>query len=224
MKRTTHLTLALALTAALGLSACADEADPVTTPGAAGTTDAPVVATPDATGDDATDDADDTGSGDDATSDDATSGAATDAAGSASGLTGAELTSAALDAIDTAEAETGGVAYQIDDQDDDGTWEVDVRVDDRSVEVRVAADGGSVEATEDDDLDDDDRAALDAATITLAEAIEAAIGEAGGHLDDAELDEENGTHAWEVSLDGTGQGDDVDVKVSVTGEVLTTEG
>ena len=143
--------------------------------------------------------------------------------GGAAPSPGDDLTAVALTAVATAEAETDGTAYEIDDQDDDGTWEVDVRVDDRSVEVTVAADGTAVESTEDDDLDDDDRAALDAATITLAEAVELAVAEVGGVLDDAELEEEDGSFFWEVTLDGTESGDDVEVKVSVTGEILQTE-
>lgn len=134
-----------------------------------------------------------------------------------------DVTAQALQAIQVAEAEAGGTAYEIDDQDDDGSWEVDVAAGDRSVEVTVGADGTVTETEDDDDLDGDDRAGLDAATITLSEAIELAVDEVGGHLDDAELDEDDGTHYWEVSLDGTDRGDDVEVKVSVTGEVLETD-
>lgn len=213
MNRTKRLTLALALTASIGLAACdTDDTDePDATVGDN---------TPAATTDGATDAMDD----DDATGTDAVTADADDATGTGGVAPppGDDLTAVALTAVATAEAETGGTAYEIDDQDDDGTWEVDVRVDDRSVEVTVAADGTAVEGTEDDDLDDDDRAALDAATITLAEAVELAVAEVGGVLDDAELEEEDGSFFWEVTLDGTGSGDDVEVEVSVTGEILQT--
>ena len=106
-----------------------------------------------------------------------------------------------------------------DEEDEDGSWEVDVAVDDRSVEVVVDA-SGVVVRTDNDDLDEDDRAGLEAATISLSEAIELAIAEVGGYLDDVGLEEEDGEHYWEVALDGTDQGDDVEVKVSVTGEIV----
>lgn len=129
------------------------------------------------------------------------------------------VTAAGLAAIATAESEAGGIAFAIDRDDDDGTWDVDVRTGDSMVEIEVSADGASVLTTEDDDLDDDDRAATDAATVTLAEAIEIALGETGGVLDDAEIDDDAPVH-YEVSLDVDGR-DDVDVDVdAATGEVL----
>lgn len=214
--RTTALSAGFALALALGMGGCAsDDAETPTQP-----------ATQDSVGDDGAPgdtgttgeagDAETTGDAADTATDPATTGDAAEATpdGSAD-----DVTAQALQAIETAEGEAGGTAYGIDDQEDDGSWEVDVAVGDRSVEVTVGADG-SVTSTEDDDLDDDDRAGLDAATITLSEAIEQAVGEVGGHLDDAELDEDDGTHFWEVSLDGTDRGDDIEVKVSVAGEVL----
>ena len=70
-----------------------------------------------------------------------------------------------------------------------------------------------------DDLDSDERAALDSAQITLADAIRTALEEVGGTLDDVELDEDGGTVAWEVSID-----DDVEVYVDITtGEVLRVD-
>lgn len=218
MKRTTSLTIALALATTLGLSACADE----------DTTSAGV--SPDATesvvsGDDdadATDDSDDADSAD--ASDDSDDADTADDSGPAAVPAPADdLTAAALAAIATAQEETGGTAYEIDDEDEDGTWKVDVRVGDRSVEVTVSADGASVVGTEEDDLDSEDAAGLDAATITLTEAVETAVAEVGGVLDDAELDEEDGTHAWKITVDGADAGDDVEVLVSVTGEVLRTD-
>lgn len=209
MTKSTSLTIALALSASLGLAACGSD-DDVTGPGvSAGTTEA--VATPEETGETG-DDSDDDATG---TSADGTTGAVPPGA--------EDVTTLALAAVATAETETAGIAYEIDDQDDDGTWEVDVRAGDRSVEVTVSADGTAVEGTEEDDLDSEDAAALDAASITLVEAIEIAIGEVGGVLDDAELKEEDGRFAWEISLDGTGSGDDVEVLVSVEGEVLRTD-
>ncbi|WP_166741734.1 PepSY domain-containing protein [Cumulibacter soli] len=133
-------------------------------------------------------------------------------------------TKAALTAIDKAEADTGGTAFEIDDQDDDGTWEVSVRTGDTAVEVNLSPDGTQVLNTENDDLDADDKAALDAASITLSDAIELAIEHVGGDLDDAELDsgdDGEGPH-WEVSVDATDQGD-VEVKVSIDGEILKVD-
>lgn len=210
------LTTALALTLTLGLAACGegepDTSTPAEQPGATAPAETGEATTDDAT-DGATDDAATTDGGA-ATDDDATTGDA-----------GADLTALGLTAIATAEAETGGTAYEIDDLDDDGTWEVDVRVDDHSVEVTLSQDGTEVLETEQDDLDDDDRAALDAATITLSDAIELAVAEVNGVLDDAELEgEDDGRpHHWEVSVD-TAERDDVEVLISVTGEVLGTDG
>lgn len=212
--KTTALSAAFALALTLGLGACSDEGAETTTPPAAEDTN-------DNGGDagDGGDSGDDGTDGTDETGDDGTGG------DTGAGDTGAgdadpdDVTNQALDAISAAEQETGGIAYEIDDRNGSGTWEVDVAVDDRSVEVSIDADGAVV-GTEDDDLDGDDRAGLEAATITLSDAIKLAIDEVGGYLDDAELEAEGGEHYWEVSLDGTDQGDDIEVKVSVTGEIV----
>lgn len=198
--KTTALTAAFALALTLGLGACSDDDTDTAAPPAAEET---------------TDGADAGGTGQDGTGGDA-DGTGDTGAGEAGPD---DVTNQALDAIAAAEEEAGGTAYEIDDRNGSGTWEVDVAVDDRSVEVEIDADGAVV-GTEDDDLDGDDRAGLEAATISLPDAIKLAIGEVGGYLDDAELEEEDGQHYWEVSLDGTDQGDDIEVKVSVTGEIL----
>ncbi len=139
------------------------------------------------------------------------------------GSTVADLTAAGLAAIVSAEAEASGVAFGIDDANDDQTWEVDVRTDAGVTEVRVSADGSEVLGTELDDLDADDAAALDAATITLAEAIEAAVAETGGMLDDAELSDDGGVVHFEVTVD-TDERRDVDVDIdAATGAVIGVE-
>ncbi|SOC52531.1 PepSY domain-containing protein [Ornithinimicrobium cerasi] len=226
MRTTTNrtLTAALALTLSLSLAACgsADQEG-------AGVTTEQTTSAETTSAETTSDDADDTSDDADDTSDDAedTSDDADDTGDTTTGAGGEDLTATALAAIATAEAEAGGTAYEIDDQDDDGTWEVDVAVDDRSVEVTVSADGATVEATEDDDLDEDDRAALDAATITLVDAITTAVTEVDGVLDDAELEEEDGSFFWEVSVDRTSNGagdDDVEVRVDVTtGDVVEVD-
>lgn len=204
----TALSAAFALALTLGLGACSDDdAETPAEPAVQETTDDG--GDVDATGDDAGD----SGTGDDTDDTDVTGGSEDP------GDTG-DVTAQALEAIGVAEEASGGVAYEIDDEEDeDGGWEVDVAVDDRSVEVVVDA-SGVVVRTDNDDLDEDDRAGLEAATISLSEAIELAIAEVGGYLDDVELEEEDGEHYWEVALDGTDQGDDVEVKVSVTGEIV----
>ncbi|WP_150952925.1 PepSY domain-containing protein [Microbacterium testaceum] len=108
----------------------------------------------------------------------------------------------AVRAITAAESSAGGRAFQL--ESDDGVWEVHVASGDREVEVRVSADGGEVTATSDSGaLDGADRAALDAAVTTLADAVRiaAAQGE-GGAIDEAELRREGSTTTWDVELIG----------------------
>lgn len=126
-----------------------------------------------------------------------------------------ERNAAALRAVGTAAAAAGGTAYELDDEDDYRRWEVDVMVGDRSVEVTVSGDGTTVISQDDDDDDDeDDRARLGRATVSMTEAIEIALAEVPGLLDDVELDDEDGQDVWEVGID-TGS-DDVEVSVSTT--------
>ncbi|MFZ8758395.1 PepSY domain-containing protein [Microbacterium sp. HMH0099] len=123
----------------------------------------------------------------------------------------------AVAAATTAESSAGGRAIELD-QEDDGTWEVHVAAGDREVEVRVSADGSTVDSSRDDD---EDRAALDSAVTTLADAIRIAAAQnpSGAGIDDVTLDDEDGTWAWEV-----GFRDDVDVYVSAAdGAILRTD-
>src|SRR5699024_4025400 len=138
------------------------------------------------------------------------------------GGAGDDVTGTVLAAIATAEAETGGTAYETDDQDSDGSWEINVRVDDGSLEVTVSDDGSEVIRTEEERLDPEDRDALDAATITIVDAIQIALEEVDGTLDDAELETDDGEQYWEVTID-LDDGHSVEVLVSVTGEVLGTD-
>ncbi len=142
-------------------------------------------------------------------------GPATDATTAPFSATDAEArNAAALVAIATAEGAAKGKAYEIDDADDDETWEVDVMVGDKSVEVKVSADGKTVqEQKDDDDADDDDKARLGRSKTTLTQGIEAALKEVPGALDDVDLDDENDVDVWKVTID-TSDNDDVEVYVA----------
>ncbi|WP_432560237.1 PepSY domain-containing protein [Granulicoccus sp. GXG6511] len=125
-----------------------------------------------------------------------------------------ERNQGALQAIATAADAAGGTPYEIDDSDDDGSWEVDVMVGERSHEVKVSADGQNVVEQEEDDSDGDDRERLGQAGLSMAQAIEAALREVPGTLDDVELDEEDGAPVWEVTIDTPDQ-DDIEVYIDV---------
>lgn len=194
---------AVSIAVVLAVAGCGDGSDE-------STPDAPATQEPTDPGDD--------GSTTDPTTDPTTGETPTDDDATASG----DITQAGLRAIATAEAEVGGTAFAIDDEDDDQTWEVDVAAGDRQVEVEVSADGTQVTGTDDDDLDDDDRAGLQQAQIGIGDAIQTAVAEVDGTLDDAELTEDDGQFAWEVSVDTSD--DDIEVHVDITtGDVLTVD-
>lgn len=121
----------------------------------------------------------------------------------ASGGSAADAGRTAVTAVTVAEAEAGGRAFALD-RDDDGSWEVHVAVGEREVDVRVAADGTSVQSTRDDDgIDADERAALDAAVTTLADAVRIATTQHAGDeiLDEVQLDDDDGSWAWKVEME-----------------------
>jgi uncharacterized membrane protein YkoI len=208
---------ALALTLGLVLTACGegsgDDTPPADEPTTAATTD-------DAEPDDAEpDDAepDDTTS-DDTTSDDTTSD--DDAAPDAT-VSPERRTAAGLRAIVTAEREAGGTAFAIDDPDRANTWGVDVSTGNLSVEVEVSADGGEVIRTENDDLDADERRAIAEARFTIGQAIERTVARAGGALEDAELDGDDGRYHWSVTV--LVDGAEVDYRVGTQSGKVTPE-
>lgn len=201
MRTTRAAIVALASAALLGLTACGGSTDP----------DEPV-----GPADTHTERSDDTSSSPTSQETSSTSDTSSAPTSSAASPTGDPV----LAAITAAEDEAGGTAYEIDDQDEDGTWEIDVAKGNQSVEVEVGEDGTAT-AGDDDDLDDEDRAGLDAAQIDLAEAIEAALKEADGTFDDAELEEDNGTHHWKISVDV--DGNDTDILVDVKTGKATPE-
>ncbi|GGH43307.1 PepSY domain-containing protein [Microbacterium album] len=126
-----------------------------------------------------------------------------------------------LAAIPLAESSAGGPAFEVDDGDG-GIWEVHVAVGGDDIEVHVDPTGQEVlRSDREADLDSDDAAGLEAASIDLTEAIRIAIAEYGGTapLDDAGIDRDRGGFAWEVAFQ-----DDVEVYVDVTdGSVIRVE-
>jgi uncharacterized membrane protein YkoI len=133
--------------------------------------------------------------------DDASAGASAGASAEpGDGDAAADPTTAALAAIATAEAEAGGTSFSVDRDNLREVWDVEVAVDGGSIEVSVDATGSEVQRTENDDLDAEDRDALDAAQVGLSEAIQRVVGENGGTLDDAELDVDDGAVQWSVTI------------------------
>lgn len=122
-------------------------------------------------------------------------------------------------AINLAESETGGTAFEVDDADG-GNWEIHIADGDDELEVLVTADGTEVlDVDREGSLDSEDRDGLAAATLTISEAIEIAAEHGTGRIDDVDLDSEGGAFAWEVTFS-----DDTEVYIDVaTGEVLRVE-
>jgi|GEM_PF-5585591 len=212
---------ALALAAVLALSGCTgdDDATPgeaVTLPSASGSAGEPSAeessAEESSAEDGAADDdgADDGGAEDDDADD-------SDGGGSGDDSVPTDRTTTGLSAIALAEAETGGAAYALDDED--GGWQVDVADGDRSVEVTTNGAGTEVTGTESGDLDGEDRDALDATQVSMSEAVQRVVGQSGGALQDAELDVDDGAAHWSVGVT-LPEGGDQDFTVSLeTGEV-----
>lgn len=173
-------------------------------------------------GDDNTDDADDAtddGANDDEATDiGTTDGDQTDGATGGAFAPNADSASegrdAALAAVD-AEHGSGGVVIAQDWDNRITGWDVDVLLNDRVYEVDVNADGAAIQ--EDDDVDDDDRTAADV-PVTIGDAIDAALENTQGDIDDVNFDD----GVWEVEL--LSDGAEITVYVdSQSGEVLSTE-
>ncbi|WP_407319623.1 hypothetical protein UQW22_04145 [Isoptericola halotolerans] len=215
LRRTRPAGIALALMLGLTLTACSDDPPTAETPvdpgsASADPTDEADAATGDAAGED--DDGADGGAGTD-------DGGGSDAGSEALG----DRTTTALAAVATAEAEVEGAAYAIGDDDEGSSWEVDVALGDETVVASVDGTGGQVLGTETDDLDDDDRAALDAASVGLPEAIQRVVGESGGTLEDAELETDGGVAHWKVSV-LTSAGDEEEYLVDLIDGAVTPGG
>lgn len=123
-----------------------------------------------------------------------------------------ERNAAALRAITTAQQAENGTAYEID-EGDDNTWEVIMVVGERTVQANVSADGNTVISQGDATVDEEARNRLDRAQITLSQAIENALREVPGSLDDVDLDADNARDAWQVTID-TAENQGVEVYVS----------
>lgn len=128
----------------------------------------------------------------------------------------------ALKAIETAEKEVGGKVVDLDWDDDKSGWSVDVVKGNKSHELEVAADGSKVTNQDEvEDVDSDDRREYDAIKVEIAKAIETALKDTPGTLDDVSVDEEQGQIMWEVDIYPEGGGADVTVYVDVkSGQVL----
>lgn len=206
MKKSRILAAAgIATSAALFLSACNDTQDDTTTVETTTATDAA-----EATQDDTADSAEEgrqEAAGEE-TQDDGTvteTTVADDAAG------GDDPVFGAIDAVMADYPE--GIIISIDREDDTDAYEVDVVEGDEVFELKVEEDGNVVE--DDREHDGEDISYAQDTTVSITDAIQEALEQhEDGFLDDAELDEDNGTLSWEISLDDADRNDLTEVRIA----------
>ncbi|AGS34467.1 hypothetical protein B841_04960 [Corynebacterium maris DSM 45190] len=206
MKKSRILAAAgIATSAALFLSACNDTQDDTTTVETTTATDAA-----EATQDDTADSAEEgrqEAAGEE-TQDDGTvteTTVADDAAG------GDDPVFGAIDAVMADYPE--GIIISIDREDDTDAYEVDVVEGDEVFELKVEEDGNVVE--DDREHDGEDISYAQDTTVSITDAIQEALEQhEDGFLDDAELDEDNGTLSWEISLDDVDRNDLTEVRIA----------
>jgi uncharacterized membrane protein YkoI len=125
------------------------------------------------------------------------------------------------EAIDIATAEVNGTVEKVELEKENSTPVYEVKLvatNSSEVEVSVHADTGAILETEADAERDDDHEADDESvsasnvSLTEQEAIDIATAEANGTIDEVELEKENGTPVYEVTLVTT-NGSEVDVSV-----------
>jgi uncharacterized membrane protein YkoI len=132
--------------------------------------------------------------------------------------------------LDSAEAEVedGTLIYALSGSDDQGELEVDVTSDGTVLKVERGGDDGDQHGDDDDDGgddegDDDDgeeqEIALSEVPAIVMQAALAAV--PGLIVEEAELEIENGATVYD--LEGTAQGEEVEVEVSAEGKVLEIE-
>ena len=211
--------LAALAASALLLTGCAEETEPPEEPVV---DEAPVEAetdpavTPD-------DDASPTDEGSVTTaSPSATASASGTASPSATATSSGDEAVALVSAVGTAESVPGedGQAFEVDLEDSPTSWEIAVAAGERQYDVYVSRDGSEVISQEEDDLDSDDREALDRAQVPLEDALRTALSTTNGTLEDAELDTEDGVLVWEIGVDEP-NGNSADVFVNAEdGSVL----
>lgn len=206
MKKSRILAAAgIATSAALFLSACNDTQDDTTTVETTTATDAA-----EATQDDTADSAEEgrqEAAGEE-TQDDGTvteTTVADDAAG------GDDPVFGAIDAVMADYPE--GIIISIDREDDTDAYEVDVVQGDEVLELKVEEGGNVVE--DDREHDGEDISYAQDTTVSITDAIQEALEQhEDGFLDDAELDEDNGTLSWEISLDDADRNDLTEVRIA----------
>lgn len=206
MKKSRILAAAgIATSAALFLSACNDTQDDTTTVETTTATDAA-----EATQDDTADSAEEgrqEAAGEE-TQDDGTvteTTVADDPAG------GDDPVFGAIDAVMADYPE--GIIISIDREDDTDAYEVDVVEGDEVFELKVEEDGNVVE--DDREHDGEDISYAQDTTVSITDAIQEALEQhEDGFLDDAELDEDNGTLSWEISLDDADRNDLTEVRIA----------
>lgn len=131
----------------------------------------------------------------------------------------------ALKAIDTAEKEIGGKVVDLDWDDDKSGWEVEVYKGGKIHEIKIVADGSKIIERDDvENADADDRREYDAIKTDIRKAIETALKDTPGSLDDVSVDEEQGQIMWNVEIYPEGGGSDVDIYIDVkSGKILKRE-
>lgn len=116
-------------------------------------------------------------------------------------------------AIDAAlDRHADGIVVGIDREDDRDTYDIDVVVGDEVVELEVDADGTVRE--DDREGEDEDVARAQDATVTAEEAVREALDRhPDGLLDEAQLDEEDGSLVWQIDLDDADRNDLVELRL-----------
>ena len=128
----------------------------------------------------------------------------------------------ALKAIDTAEKEIGGKVVDLDWDDDKSGWDVEVVKGNKSHEIEISPDGSKITNRDEvEDVDSDGRREYDAIKVDIRKAIETALKDTPGGLDDVSVDEEQGQIMWEVDVYPEGGGSDVTIYIDVkSGKIL----
>ena len=211
---------ALALALAAGCSGTADE------DGGAPSEESGATQEEDGADDGATDDggaASDDGGASDGGGDTGQDGAASEALPEDADLATEELPISAEQAIDIAtETVGGGDLVQIEIDHDDRTWERELELvaDGTQHELDIDATTGEVTEHDTDDDDDQDPVVDVTSPMAYADAIEIALGEQPGRVSGWELDSDDGRIRYQVDIERSEGGGDVDVEVDVeTGEV-----